>query len=268
MATVTRLLYRHPLSLRLMHWINVLSLTILLGSGLQIFNAHPSLSWGQANTPGRTWLSLDAPAGPDGMPRGTTTIAGHTFHTDGVLGASTVDGEHVARGFPAWVTVPGPGWLAMGRRWHFFFAWVFVLNGATYLAWSVWTRHLQRDLVPTGADLRAIGPTVLHHLRPDPDAVTKRYNVLQRLAYLSVLIACVGIACMGLAMSPRLDAAVPWLVDAVGGRQSARSIHFLLAGFLVAFVAVHLFEVLFNGVLNQLRSIVTGHVRVKETIDD
>ena len=132
---------------------------------------------------------------------------------------------------------------------------------------SVWTRHLQPDLVPIGVDLHAFGPTDLRHLRPDPDAATKRYNVLQRLAYVSVLIACVGIACMGLAMPPRLDAAVSSLVDAVGDRQSARSIHFLLVGFLVAFVAAHLFEVLFNGVLNQLRRILTGRVRVGEKID-
>jgi thiosulfate reductase cytochrome b subunit len=65
-------------------------------------------------------------------------------------------------------------------------------------------------------------------------------------------------------LSPRLNAAFPWLVDLVGGRQSARSFHFLLACSLVVFVAVHLFEVLISGVVNQLRSMITGYVRVED----
>ena len=264
------LVYRHPLVLRIMHWVNVLSLTILLGSGLQIFNAHPSLSWGNTNTPEGTWLSLDATRTPAGTLSGTTTLFGHTVKTDGVLGASKVDGEHVARGFPSWATIPGPGWLAMGRRWHFFFAWVFVINGLAYLTWALVTKHLQRDLVPTRHDWRSFGASVWDHLRlrRETGMAATRYNVLQRLAYLSLVIAAIGIALMGMAMSPRLDAAVPWLVEMVGGRQSARSIHFLLACFLVAFVAVHLFEVLVNGVFNQVRSITTGYFKVTERDDD
>lgn len=266
MATSFRTVYRHRLPLRLMHWINVVAMTVLLGSGLQIFNAHPSLSWGDTNTAQGTWLSLDAVRSSDGSVQGRTSLFGHAYATDGVLGASNVEGEHVARGFPAWATIPGPAWLAMGRRWHFFFAWVFVLNGLCYVAWSIATRHLQRDLVPTRGDWRSFGRSVRDHLRlrhaQGEDAL--RYNILQRLAYLAVIVACIGIVMMGLAMSPRLDAGFHWLAAWVGGRQSARSIHFLLACALLAFVAVHLFEVIVNGVVNQVRSIVTGRFRIAE----
>jgi thiosulfate reductase cytochrome b subunit len=250
-----------------MHWVNVFCLTTLLGSGLQIFNAHPSLSWGQTTDDSTAWLALGAHAGTDGVPRGMTRLWGHTFPTDGVLGASDVDGRHVSRGFPAWATVPGPAWLAMGRRWHFFSAWLFVINGVCYLAWSIGSRHLQRDLAPDRQDWRGFGRSILDHLRfrhPQGEEAL-RYNVLQKLAYLVVIfILGGGIVWMGLAMSPRMDAAFPWLVDLVGGRQSARSIHFLIACSFFAFILVHLFEVLINGVVNQVRSMLTGYYRVRE----
>jgi thiosulfate reductase cytochrome b subunit len=259
-------IYRHHWPVRLMHWINAVCLALLLGSGLQIFNAHPSLSWGQTNTPQSTWLELTAVPEADGRPHGKTILFGHSISTDGVLGASNLEGEHVQRGFPSWATVPGQRSLAMGRRWHFFFGWLFVLNGAAYILWSVGSRHLTRDLVPDRNDWRNLGQSIKDHLRfrhtDDPGA---RYNVLQRLAYLGVIVAACAIVTMGLTLSPRLDAAFPWLVDLVGGRQSARSFHFLLACSLVAFVAVHLFEVLISGVVNQLRSMITGYVRVKDS---
>ncbi len=66
---------------------------------------------------------------PDGSLKGVTLIGTHEFTTTGVLGASSVDGQRVERGFPSWITLPGPQWLAMGRLWHFFFAWLFVING-------------------------------------------------------------------------------------------------------------------------------------------
>jgi thiosulfate reductase cytochrome b subunit len=249
-----------------MHWINVVCLTVLLGSGLQIFNAHPSLSWGETNTPQSTWLELTAVGGADGRPHGRTVLLGHSIPTDGVLGASTSGGEHVQRGFPSWATIPGPRSLAMGRRWHFFFGWLFVLNGAAYIAWSVGSRHLSRDLIPTRSDWRSLGQSIKDHLRlRHTEAADARYNVLQRLAYLGVIVAACAIVTMGLTLSPRLNAAFPWLVELVGGRQSARSFHFLLACSLVVFVAVHLFEVLISGVVNQLRSMITGYVKVKDS---
>jgi len=259
-------IYRHRWPVRVMHWVNVICLALLLGSGLQIFNAHPSLSWGETNTPQSTWLELTAIRAADGRPHGRTILLGHSIPTNGVLGASTSEGQHVQRGFPSWSTLPGPRSLAMGRRWHFFFGWLFVLNGAAYIFWSAGSKHLTRDLVPNRNDWRNLGQSIRDHLRlRHTEEAGARYNVLQRLAYLGVILAACAIVTMGLTLSPRLDAAFPWLVDLVGGRQSARSFHFLLACGLVAFVAVHLFEVLISGVINQLRSMITGYVRVRNS---
>lgn len=261
--------YRHRLPVRIMHWINVVCLAVLLGSGLQIFNAHPSLSWGQTNQPERTWLQLDASQSADGTWHGWTQLFGWRIPTDGVLGASGEDGMHVRRGFPTWATIPGPGWLALGRRWHFFFAWLFVANGVTYLVWSLVSGHARHDLVPTASDWRGIGRSIWDHarLKHPHGAEAARYNILQRLAYIGVILAACAIAVMGMALSPRLDAAFPWLVEVAGGRQSARSIHFLLAAALFAFVLVHVFEVLISGVINQLRAMLTGYYVVDRDED-
>ena len=249
-----------------MHWINVIALTLMLFSGLQIFNAHPNLYWGNRSDEGKQWLALDAQEDAAGNLIGTTRIGHHQFTTTGVLGVSKGrDGTPEARGFPSWLTVPSAGWLAMGRRWHFFFAWVFVLNGLCYIGYSLAKKHLQRDMWPTRADWRGMGRSILDHLRfkHPHGAEALRYNILQRLAYLTVIfIFGIGIVLMGLAMSPRLDAVLSPLVEAVGGRQSARSIHFIIAWAFVAFVLIHLFEVLISGVFNQLRGMLTGYYKV------
>jgi thiosulfate reductase cytochrome b subunit len=262
----TRLVYRHRWPVRIMHWINAVCLLVLLGSGLQIFNAHPSLYWGNRSDPGKAWLSLHGGQDATGEVRGMAIIGGHAFDTTGVLGASKVDGKWAARGFPAWATIPGPGWLAMGRRWHFFFAWLFVLNGVAYVGWSLASRHLSRDLVPDRRDWRGLGRSVVDHLRfrhaQGEDAL--RYNVLQRLAYLvAVFVFGGGIVLMGLLMSPRMDAVLGGLVEAVGGRQSARTIHFVIAMGFIAFVIVHVVEVLISGPLDQLRGMITGWYRIR-----
>ena len=257
-----RRIYRHRLPVRLMHWINVVCLTVLLMSGLQIFNAHPALYWGRASEFARPWLKIGAVHTADGGVSGVTTIAGHRFQTDGVLGASrTGVAAETVRGFPAWATLPGPQWLSMGRHWHFFFAWLFVINGAAYLAYAVASGHLTRDLVPTRDELRRIGPSIRAHLtlRHATGEAARRYNVLQNLAYLAVIFGLLPLVIVaGLATSPRLDAVYPGWVDLLGGRQSARSLHFLAATGLLLFVLVHVFEVLISGVWNQMRSMVTG----------
>lgn len=268
-TTPRKLVYRHPLPVRIMHWINVVALTLMLLSGLQIFNAHPSLYWGNRSDEGTEILSLDARQDASGKLVGVTRIGRHEFTTTGVLGVSGgSDGQPQIRGFPSWLTVPGPQWLSMGRRWHFFFAWVFVLNGLCYVGYAVATRHLQRDLWPTGRDWRGIGRSIIEHLRfkhPHGEEAL-RYNILQRLAYLVVIFVFgAGIVLMGLAMSPRMDAVLSPMVEAVGGRQSARTIHFIIAWGFVAFVLIHLFEVLISGVFNQLRGMITGYFAVDTT---
>ena len=121
----------------------------------------------------------------DGQVHGVTTILGYPFDTTGVLGYS----NNSVRAFPAWATVPSAKWLAMGRQWHLFFSWLFVINGLLFAAYAFMSRHIARDLAPTGQDLRGIGRAVKDHLvlrHPKGDEA-KRYNVLQKLAYMAVL---------------------------------------------------------------------------------
>jgi thiosulfate reductase cytochrome b subunit len=174
----------------------------------------------------------------------------------------------VARGFPAWATLPGPQWLAMGRRWHLFFAWLFVINGFSYVLYSIFSRHLARDLAPTKTDWRTIGRSIIDHLllRHPAGEAEKRYNVLQKLAYLVVIFGVLPLAVVtGLSMSPWLNSAITGWVDLLGGRQSARTIHFLAAFVLVAFLLIHVFEVIVSGFWNNLRSMITGRYRVRPT---
>ncbi|MES2959003.1 MAG: cytochrome b/b6 domain-containing protein [Pseudomonadota bacterium] len=260
----TERFYRHRLPVRLMHWINVLSITVLLMSGLNIFNAHPALYWGKDSHFAAPWLSIraqDSPAGPVGV----TRIGGQEWQTTGVLGLSTLDGDLKARAFPAWATVPGPQWLSMARHWHFFFAWVFVINGVAYVLYTLFSRHLVRDLLPTRAELRGIGSSIKNHLlfRHPTGEAAKRYNVLQSLTYLIVIFVLLPLVVVaGLAMSPRLDAVYAGWVDLLGGRQSARSLHFIAAAGLLLFTLIHVFEVIVAGVWNEMRSMVTGWYRV------
>ncbi len=259
---------RHKLAVRVMHWINVLSALLLLMSGLQIFNAHPMLYWGKSSYTGRPpILALTATEDNEGNVTGVARVFGHEFVTTGVLGASAnSEGDIVARGFPSWITIPDSSWLAMARRWHLFFAWVFAINGLAYIAYSIATRHLTRDLAPTRREWRSIGQSIKDHLRfrhPKGEAA-KDYNVLQKLAYLAIVFIVLPLlVLMGLGMSPWLDALVPNWIDLFGGRQSARTLHFAAAWILVAFVLIHVFEVVVTGLWNNLRSMITGRYRVE-----
>jgi thiosulfate reductase cytochrome b subunit len=262
------LYYRHALPVRVMHWTNVVALTILLMSGLQIFNSHPALYWGKSSYTGAApILEIRAKDGGDLGMKGVTRVLGLEFVTTGVLGLSkNADGRLAARGFPWWATIPDNQWLSLARSWHFFFAWVLLINGLAYVAYSGGSRHLSRDLAPDRSDWRSFGRSIRDHLRfrhPTGEAA-KRYNVLQKLAYLAVIFVLLPlIILMGLAMSPWMDSALPGWVDAFGGRQSARTIHFVVAWLLVAFVLVHVFEVVVSGLWNHLRSMITGRYRIR-----
>ena len=269
----TYLYYRHTLLVRVMHWINVVALTILLLSGLNIFSAHPALYWGKSSYTGRPPIfRILAREDADGDPEGITRILGHEFVTTGLFGASVgLDDELGPHTFPWWLTIPSWYDLATARLWHLFFAWVAVVNGLCYLVYTLATRHLARDLAPTAADWRTIGSSLVDHLRfkhPTGEAA-KRYNVLQKLAYLAVIFVLVPLLIlMGWAMSPWLDALLPGWVDIFGGRQSARTIHFIVAWLLVAFVLIHVFEVIVSGLWNHLRSMITGRYRVDVEASD
>lgn len=266
-GTPVRAVSRHRAIVRVTHAINAVVLFVLLLSGLQIFNAHPALYWGDRSDPERAVLKISAVTTPSGA-RGVTRVAGHSFGTTGVLGVSRgADGRPEARAFPTWATIPGERWLAMGRRWHFFFAWLLVFNAALYLLYSVATRHLQRDLLPSRADMRHMARSVWDHLRlrfPRGEAAL-RYNPIQKLSYLVVIFGFGGLMVLtGLAMSPWIDSIVP-LSAFFGGRQSARTIHFLVAFGLLGFTLVHLVMIALVGPWNHLRAMITGRYVVKTT---
>jgi thiosulfate reductase cytochrome b subunit len=260
--------YRHSLLVRVSHWLNVLCMSILLLSGLQIFNAHRELYWGQYgadNDP--SFISMQA-VEKDGVQRGVTQVGPLTFDTTGLLGLSKVDGEETERGFPSWATLPSYQDLAAGRRWHFFFAWLFVINGFVYLLYGIASRHLRSDLVPASAELAPghLLQEVKDHarLRFPKGQSARRYNTLQKLAYLAVIFVLLPMMiATGLTMSPGFNAVAPFLLDVFGGRQSARTLHFLSAFGLVAFVVVHVVMVLVSGVFNNMRSMITGYYAIE-----
>ncbi|MDQ2801361.1 MAG: cytochrome b/b6 domain-containing protein [Pseudomonadota bacterium] len=263
--------YRHSATVRVTHWINAVCLTILLMSGLQIFNAHPALYWGSISEFRHPWLEMYAEQAPDGHTEGFTALFGRRVDTTGVLGASRdAAGRTLARGFPGWATLPSWQSLADGRLWHFFFAWVLVFSGLAYLVHGAASGHLWRDLVPSRRDLGHLGRAIWDHLRfrfPKGEEA-RHYNVLQKLAYLIVVVGLLPLLVLaGLTMSPRIDAGLPQLLTLFGGRQSARTIHFLAAFALVAFVLIHLFMVLISGVWNNIRSMVTGRYAIEATGD-
>ena len=258
---------RHSRIVRVTHWVNAIALFFLLLSGLQIFNAHPALYWGQRSDFTRPWLMAGAYES-SGQLHGVTRIGGASFDTTGFLGASKENGVDVVRGFPAWLTIPAQRYLALGRRWHFFFAWLFAINGAVLMASALVSGHLRRDLVPTGDQLKPshVLGEIWHHLqlRFPKGEEARRYNVLQKGAYLGVVALLLPLMVLtGMTMSPSLDAMFPWLVDLFGGRQSARSIHFITASLIVLFFAVHMVMVVLSGTWNNIRSMITGRYAIE-----
>ncbi len=258
---------RHSGVTRITHWLNVLAVSLLLMSGLQIFNAHPALYWGAASTFAEPWVSMKKKE-VAGEPRGITTIGDLRFDTTGLFGWSGGEGAREQRGFPAWATIPSYRSLADGRRWHFFFAWLFVINGLVYWLWGLARGHIARDLLPTRAQLRPrhILHEVVTHARlqfPKGEAA-RSYNVIQKLTYLLVIVVLLPLmVATGLSMSPGFNATVPGLIDLFGGRQSARTIHFLAATGIVLFVAVHLVLVVVSGFWNNIRSMITGRYAIE-----
>jgi thiosulfate reductase cytochrome b subunit len=262
------LVYRHTLSVRLAHWINALCIILLVMSGLQIFNAHAMLHWGisgDENDP--AVFSIYAEERLEGPPIGYTQIGPVTINTTGVLGVFTdTDGMLSERGFPWWATIPSYQSLAEGRRWHFFFVWLFLLNGLIYLVYGFAARHFQRDLAPTGKDIGGIGRSILDHLkfRHAKGEAAKRYNVLQKITYIGLIFIVLPLMLLtGISMSPGIDSAAPWLLDLFGGRQSARTIHFICMSLIVLFILVHIIEVIISGPINEMRSMITGWFAVR-----
>lgn len=232
---------RHALATRLWHWVTAISVIILLGSGLMILNAHGQLYWGEygANYD-QPWFKLI-----------------WFFDTARV---------------PGWLTIPSTYNLALARRWHLFFALVLAFALLAYMIVSLVNRHFQRDLRIRRSELarRHLLADLRSHLAlrfHDPDN-PRAYNIFQKISYAGVIFVLLPLVIFtGLAMSPGMNAAWPWLTDIFGGRQSARSIHFIVAMLLALFIIVHLALVILAGPLNELRSMLTGKWRVPREED-
>ncbi|MBO9714373.1 cytochrome b/b6 domain-containing protein [Sphingomonas sp.] len=225
-APAPRRLYRHRLATRLWHWVNAVTVFIMIGSGLMIFNAHPRLYWGQygANFD-HAWLVL---------PR-----------------------------FPGWATIPSTYSLAIARHWHLFFALILAFALLGFMIASLANRHFRERLTLRRAELapaHLLADLKAHlafrfHDSADPLA----FNIFQKLAYIGVIFVLLPLLIFtGLALSPGMGANWPWLIDVFGGRQSARSIHFLCMAATVAFIVVHLALVILADAVNEVRSMITG----------
>lgn len=223
---------RHTLATRLWHWVNAIAIFVMIGSGAMIFGAHPRLYWGKAGANfDHAWLEL---------PR-----------------------------FPGWFTIPSSYNLALGRRWHLFFALVLGFGLLAYMIVSLIDRHFQRDLRVRAAEVKPahlIADAKAHlDFRFHDPANPAAYNIFQKLSYVAVIFVLLPLVILtGLALSPGMDAAWPWLLDVFGGRQSARSIHFLCFAAITLFTVVHLALVILAGPVNEVRSMITGKWRVPE----
>jgi thiosulfate reductase cytochrome b subunit len=257
------LIYRQALLTRITHWVWAVALFFLLLSGLQIFNAHPVLYIGQESgfEYDNAILRIGAENTPDG-PRGYTTLFGNKFDTTGVLGMSGPAARPQYVGFPGWATIPSFRDLATGRVVHFFFAWVFVGTLAIWLVSSLINRHLWRDIILKPRDLRELPRDIVDHLK-FRFKHRRSYSPLQKLAYFVVFVILFPLIILtGLTMSPGMDAAWPWLLDVFGGRQTARTLHFVAMALLTLFFVVHVVMVVLAGPINELRSMITGYYRI------
>jgi Ni/Fe-hydrogenase b-type cytochrome subunit len=215
---------KHSIGTRIWHWINALSVVILFMSGLNISNAHRRLYWGDWGFAAEhAWLEV---------PR-----------------------------FPGWATIPGYYSLASARDWHVLFAWVFALGLLLFMISAVRNGHFRRDLFTRLAEWKPahIWQDIREHLRLNFEHGGGKFNFLQKIAYSGVIFGLLPLMIFtGMVMSPGMEAAWPWLTEVFGGRQSARSIHFICAWALFAFLVVHLVLVLLSNPAKQVWDMISG----------
>ena len=259
-STAQEVVRRHHIFTRIWHWLNAVFATILLMSGLMIFNAHPQLYWGDfGSREDYAWLQID-----DTRTTGFVRVASARVETTGVLGLSLDTQDNVRRvAFPGWATIPTSYNLAAARRWHFAFAWLFALGLTAFMLISLFNGHIRKDLHVRRAEwsVAAFWRDIKNHARLRFGAAHRAnsYNILQKFSYIGVIFILLPLIILtGITMSPAMNAAWPWLLDVFGGRQSARSLHFIAAALLVLFVVVHLIMVLLSGPIAGIRSMITG----------
>ena len=215
---------RHTLSVRLWHWINAAALIVLFMSGLNISNAHRYLYWGDYGfDPADAWTSVIR--------------------------------------FPAWSTLPQYYDLAAARDWHSLAAWVFALGLLAIWGAMLIGGHFKRAIATSREEwgLKTLTSEIAAHLQGKFDRQASKYNALQKITYglvYGVLLPMMVFT--GLAISPGIEPAAPWLVDVLGGRQSARSLHFIFAWSLFAFFVVHIAMVVLSGPVRQISAMIAG----------
>ena len=229
---------RHSGMVRVTHWITVVSFLALLITGAEIVISHPRFYWGEVgNVNTRPLFTLPIPSSRNTVP------TGYRF-----------------------VMPDQNGW---SRYLHFQAAWAVVLTGLIYGFASLWNGHFRRDLIPEPRDRtwRAYGVRMAQYLRraPADPAEANSYNVLQRTAYLIVIFVLFPLVIWtGLAMSPSFASAVPSAVALLGGRQSARTIHFFVSDLLLLFLVVHVAMVALSGFRSRMRAMIVGYSVSKE----
>ena len=216
------------------HWITVISFFALLITGAEIVISHPRFYWGETGNSGTPALfTLPIPASRDTVPTGY-----------------------------GYVMPDQNGW---SRYLHFEAAWVLVLTGLVYAVAGLCTAHFSKNLLPPPADrrwraFRDVFAKTLRRAPPD-EAESYSYNAVQRIAYLLVIFVLFPLVIWtGLALSPAFDSAVPAAVNVLGGRQSARTLHFFVSGFLVFFLVVHVAMIFVSGFWSRMRAMITGRV--------
>jgi thiosulfate reductase cytochrome b subunit len=223
---------RHAALVRVTHWLTTGCFFALLVSGLEIVVSHPRFYWGETgNVLTPVLFSLPIPSSRATVPTGY-----------------------------GYVLPDQNGW---SRYLHFEAAWVLVLTGGLYVTWGAASGHFRRNLLPAASDrsMRAFSRAVVRHLRfARPVAADAwSYNLVQRLTYILVIFVLFPLVIWtGLAMSPAFVSAVPSTVTLLGGRQSARTLHFLVSVSLVAFLLVHVAMVWFAGFGTRVRAMIAG----------
>jgi thiosulfate reductase cytochrome b subunit len=231
---VTTVAPRHSALVRVTHWITTLCFFALLVTGAEIVVSHPRFYWGEnGNVLTPALFKLPIPSSRALVPTGY-----------------------------GYVLPDQNGW---SRALHFQAAWVVVLTGLLYVISSSFTGHLRKNLLPGGTDLswRAFSTAIASHLRfKRPSAAEAwSYNLLQRLSYLLVIFVLFPLVIWtGLAMSPAFVSAVPATVTLLGGRQSARTLHFFVSLALLLFMLVHVVMVFVAGFRSRMRAMITGRV--------
>jgi len=229
---------RHAAVVRVTHWLTVIAFFALLITGMEIVISHPRFYWGEVgNVMTRPAFTIPIPSSRGSVP------TGYNF-----------------------VMPDENGW---SRYLHFEAAWLLVLTGMVYALHSLWTGHFRRDLAPARGErswraYRYVLRRTLRRERPDA-AEAHSYNAVQRATYLVVIFGLIPLTIWtGLAMSPAFTAAMPWTVEALGGRQTARTLHFFVSWALVLFVVVHVTMISMAGFRNRMRAMVTGRAAAGE----